>query len=118
MGCAVVMFNWPDRDQASATAVMGLVIEAGAMWTFIKAADLLFGRRTQGGLIGAAALRVIAIAYSIMMMTGIIMGGVGHSLIGRIVAVVGGLCVISGLLAVARYRAAVKSIEAERQFKA
>ena len=118
MGCAVVMFNWPDRDHASATAVMGLVIEAGAIWTFIKAADLLFGRRTQGGLIGATTLRVIAIAYSIMMMAGIIMGGVGHSLIGRIVAVVGGLCVISGLLAVARHRAAVKSIEVERQFKA
>lgn len=118
MGCAVVMFNWPDPDQASATAVAGLVIEAGAMWTFVKAADLLFGRRTQGGLIGATALRVIAIAYSVMMVVGIIMGGVGQSLVGRIVAVVGGLCMISGLLAVARRRAAVKRIKAERQFKA
>jgi hypothetical protein len=118
MGCAVVMFNWPDPDHASAIAVMGLVIEAGAIWTFIKAADLLFGRRTQGGLIGATALRVIAIAYSIMMIVGVTMDSIGHSFIGRAVAVVGGLSVIAGLLATARHRAAVKRAEAARQFKA
>jgi hypothetical protein len=118
MGCAVVMFNWPDPDHASAIAVMGFVIEAGAIWTFIKAADLLFGRRTQGGLIGATALRVIAIAYSIMMIVGVTMDSIGHSFIGRAVAVVGGLSVIAGLLATARHRAAVKRAEAARQFKA
>ena len=118
MGCAVVMFNWPDHDHASAIAVMGFVIEAGAIWTFIKAADLLFGRRTQGGLIGATTLRLIAIAYSLMMIVGVTMDGMGHSLIGQAIAVVGGLSVVAGLLATARHRAVVKRAEAARQFKA
>lgn len=118
MGCAVVMFNWPDRDHASAVAIVGLVIEAGAIWTFIKAADLLFGRRTQGGLIGATALRVIAIAYLVMMVAGVAMGNIGHSFTGRVIASVGSLGMIAGLLATARIREAVKRIEARRQFKA
>lgn len=118
MACAVVMFNWPDRDRVVAFAAIGLVIETGAIWTFVKAADLLFGRRTQGGLIGATALRAIAIVYSVMMIVGIALGGVGNSFIGRLVAIVGGLSIISGLLVTARIRAAVKRAEVERQFKA
>lgn len=118
MGCAAVMFNWPDPNHAFAIAVMGLVIEAGAIWTFIKAADLLFGRRTQGGLIGATALRVIAIIYSVMMILGLAVGGIGHSFVGRVIAVVGGLSMVAGLVAAARHRAAVKRAEAARQFKA
>ena len=118
MCCAVVMFNWPDPDHAFAIAAMGFAIEAGAIWTFIKAADLLFGRRTQGGLIGATALRVIAICYSGMMILGLAFGGVGQSLIGRFVAIVGGLIMVAGLVATARHRAAIKRAEAARQFKA
>lgn len=118
MCCAVVMFNWPDRDHATAVAALGLVIEAGAIWTFIKAADLLFGRRTQGGLIGATALRAIAITYSVMMVAGIATGSIGHSLAARIVAIVGGLSMIAGLLAAARSREVVNRLESERRFKA
>jgi hypothetical protein len=61
---------------------------------------------------------VTAIAYSVMMIVGVTMGGTGHSFIGRAVAVIGGLCVVAGLLATARHRAVVKRAEAARQFKA
>lgn len=118
MCCAVVMFGWPDPDHALAIAIMGFVIEAGAIWAFIKAADLLFGRRTQGGLIGAAALRVIAAAYAVMLIAGLVTGSVGHSLAERVVATSGGVCVIAGLLAMARKRQMVKNIEAAGRFKA
>lgn len=115
MCCAVVMFRWPDPDHASAIAAMGVVIEAGAIWT---AADLLFGRRTQGGLIGATALRAFAIAYSAIMIAEVALGGGEHSFIGRAAAIIGGLSMVAGLLVLARHRAVVKAAEDARRLKA
>jgi hypothetical protein len=117
-GCAIVMFDWPDPDHALAVGMLGLVIEAGAIWTFIKAADLVFGRKTQGGLIGAMGLRVIAALYALMMIVILATSGPGHSSFGRFFAAFGSAVVIAGLLVVARKRQAVKVIEAARQFKA
>jgi hypothetical protein len=118
MGCAVVMFNWPDHDRSMMISMIGLIIEASAIWTFVKAADLVFGRRTQGGLIGATALRIIAALYTLMLTLGVVMGEVGHSLGAKIVALVGGACMVTGLLATARLREAIKKVEDSRRLRA
>lgn len=118
MVCALVMFNWPDPDHALAIGVMGLVIEVGAIWVFIKAADLVFGRRTQGGLIGATGLRVIAGAYALMMILVLTHSAIQHPSSAQILAAVGAVAVIVRLLGTAKKRQNTKTIEDARQLKA
>ena len=118
MCCAAVMFDWPDPAHATMIALLGLVVEAGALFTFIKAADLLFGRRTQGGLIGATGMRIIAVAYFVMLAAGLVAGDVGRSPIPKIVATVGGLLFFSSLLAISRRRAAERRRQSANRFRA
>lgn len=118
MVCGLTMFAWSQSPHPAALAIFGLAIEAGALWTFVKGADLLFGRRTQGGLIGAKALRSIAFAYAIMMCLGLIFASGSQPLIVRAVSAFGGVAMICGLLAVARRRQLIKAREESTRFKA
>lgn len=118
MCCAAVMFDWPDPTHAFAIAIVGLVVEAGAIFTFIKAADILFGRRTHGRLIGAKGMRIIAGAYFVMLMVGLATGGVGQSFAVRGLAAVGGLLIANSLLVVARRREAETHREDASRFDA
>lgn len=118
MGCAAVMFDWPDPTHALAIAIIGLVVEAGAIFTFIKAADILFGRRTHGRLIGAKGMRIIAGVYFIMLMIGLATGGTGQSFGVRGLAFVGGLFIAISLLVVARRREAERYRDDASRFDA
>ncbi|WP_144240834.1 hypothetical protein [Dyella japonica] len=112
------MFAWSENAHPVAMAIVGVAIEAGALWAFVKGADLLFGRRTQGGLIGTNALRFIAFGYGIMMAGGLIFATGGQPLAVRAVAALGGVVMICGLLVVARRRQLIKALEESARLKA
>ncbi len=118
MACGLAMFAEPEQAHPMARALLGMAIEAGALWAFIKGADLLFGRRTQGGLIGARALRIIAGGYAALLAGALLFAVDSQPPLAKIMAASGGAVLVWCLLAIARRRQAIKDREERSRLRA
>ncbi len=73
MVCGIAMFLGPPNGFELSWLITGFVIEAGALWTFVKGADLLFGRDRPKGLIGPTAMKIIVCAYGLILIAALVM---------------------------------------------
>lgn len=98
-----LFFDLPP-EYAAARLVLGLVIEGVGLWVVVLGVRLVMGRTVRGGLMGPTALRVIAVAYAVMIIAAVWYGRHSHSWMRIFGALAVMMAIVIGLWETAKQR--------------
>jgi hypothetical protein len=102
-GSITLIFDPPEKDPPLAI-VLGSFMTLASCWGVAKGARLIFGWRTNGGLMGPVALRVIAVIYLILPVVGIFTQHYSRFGLVAVLQAIAYLLVFFGLLRMAKAR--------------